>query len=80
MKSQTLIDDILSVIALKKVCYKTVLLVDKNRPSSKVRLFVRKQLNKLDEIQRQIKFLPTDNSKNTICRLAKLDNYIRKNF
>ena len=53
----SLIEDLRYLIHVKKICYKIILNLDKNRNSSKVRLFIRQQLAKLESLRIQFRFL-----------------------
>lgn len=76
----SLIEDLRYLIHVKKICYKIILNLDKNRNSSKVRLFIRQQLAKLESLRIQFRFLALENTKRNIKRILKIRELVLTQF
>ncbi len=76
----SLIEDLRYLIHVKKICYKIILNLDKNRNSSKVRLFIRQQLAKLESLRIQFRFLELENTKRNIKRILKIRELVLTQF
>ena len=76
----SLIEDLRYLIHTKRVCYKIILNLDKNRNSSKVRLFIHQQLAKLESLRIQFRFLELENTKRNIKRILKIRELVLTQF